>query len=160
MSFVRLPTALWRRDSERHAQWVERAAWAESREMGRWSEIEPTLHQLVTQQIEVLRPLPTAERLRLGRGAAESLPEGGADLLFGAEGALVEDLARVLAVLAYQPGGVFAFGQRWCAGPAPSRKSAPREVEVQEAELCTTCRDYDWRSDIVCPDCRAGEWVR
>jgi hypothetical protein len=130
---VRLPTT--RVEHLLHEQWQERGAWARARDgaMGRGAKVESQLLGAVSEQIEALRPLPVTERLRLGQEAAESILMGGEGLLFAVDAPEVfADLARVLAVLAYQPRGVFAFGRRWLAelpegleyGPLPPPPAA------------------------------------
>lgn len=106
------------RDLALAAAWRERAEWAESREIGRWADVEPSLVLAIREQIRELRDLAPAERLRLGRDAAASLPLGGESLIFKADADALRDLARSIAVLAYQPGGVFVFGRRWQAAVA------------------------------------------
>jgi hypothetical protein len=112
---VRLPTT----QAERFLfdQWQARSAWARDQrsDMGRGAEMERQLLQAVSEQIEALRQVPPIERIRLGQEAAEALPMGGEQLLFDEAPEVLADLARVLAVLAYQPRGVFAFGRRWLA---------------------------------------------
>lgn len=91
--------------------WLEREAWAAtemSGKLGRWSEVGPRLGPAVEAEVAALRDVPAAERLRLGREAAVILPFGGEQLLFRADPEATAALARVLAVLAYQPLGVFA----------------------------------------------------
>lgn len=61
--------------------------------------------------------------LEEARAAGQVIAEHGDVLQFGGRvgkgqegaGAIAAKLARALAVLAYQPGGVSAFGRRWTA---------------------------------------------
>jgi|GEM_PF-2057796 len=90
-----------------------------------------SLEAAVPLHIMELASVSGEERLRIGRAAVEPITNRGDALLFGGKkGAAAEvfnALARGLAALAYQPGGVTFAGRHWCTDHAACQ-AAERSV--------------------------------
>lgn len=69
---------------------------------------------------------PTNEDLQAAKGFSQELGEKGDILLFGGKSgesaALANKLAKMVAILAFAPGGVHCFGQRFDAAKYPGFK--------------------------------------
>jgi len=80
------------------------------------------LRTAVALEIPQLAGLDAADRIDLARAGAETLQEGADAMLFGSAhkaqkrlgAAHFAALARALAAMAYQPGGVTFAGVHWC----------------------------------------------
>jgi hypothetical protein len=73
--------------------------------------------------IEELRPLEPEQRLARASGLADIIAEHGDIILYrggkrGESARAFNALAEGLAIGAFQPGGVTAFGQHWCTDHA------------------------------------------
>lgn len=83
-----------------------------------------TLQAAVPLHIDKVRRLSAAERSRLARSAADTVAAHGDNILFKSKKAgdtahAFNELARGLAVLALQPGGVTFAGCHWEVEPDP-----------------------------------------
>lgn len=78
----------------------------------------PTLQLAVPMWIQRLRGTDEWQRVALAREDAQAVAERGDALMYrskpGRSGEVFNALARGLAIAAYQPGGVTAFGEHWC----------------------------------------------
>ncbi|GAB3162119.1 hypothetical protein GCM10027258_80500 [Amycolatopsis stemonae] len=96
--------------------------------------LEAMLPVAVLTALEEISHLTTTERQHLAAEAATTIGSHGDDLMFGGKhtAAAFAALARALAVLAHQPGGVTFAGLHWCVG---SRHHGTREQAPCAAEL-------------------------
>lgn len=124
-------------DQARQDEWLarcERAARAGDHRYGHFEELGMAMEIAVTIEIDNLQGKSFDERLTLGSEGLDMLLCS-EDTLYG--GKFCREsfrvLARVVAVLAYQPGGVYAFGRRWAAVPV-----AEAEAEVWPDEESRT----------------------
>lgn len=78
----------------------------------------PTLQAAVPLWVMDLSRTPEPTRMGLAREAADTVASHGDVLIYGGKGcaAAFNALAKGIALLAYQPGGVTIFGHHWCVG--------------------------------------------
>ncbi|UJW28842.1 hypothetical protein L3Q67_26645 [Saccharothrix sp. AJ9571] len=95
--------------------------------------LEAMLPVAVLTALDEVAGLTAAERRRLASEAATIIGSHGDDLMFGGKhtGDAFATLARALAVLAHQPGGVSFAGLHWCVGSGHhgTRDAAPCAAE-------------------------------
>ncbi len=82
------------------------------------------LPALVEMALQDVRRWTPEQRIEYARSRAQTFAERSDTLLFGSKtkgeaGGLAADLARVIACLSFQPGGVTLFGCHWQNEPDP-----------------------------------------
>lgn len=96
--------------------------------------LEAMLPVAVLTALDDLARLPDTERQHLASEAATTIGSHGDDLMFGGKhtAAAFAALARALALLAHQPGGVTFAGLHWCVGSGHhgTRDQAPCAAEL------------------------------
>ncbi|MCT2588254.1 hypothetical protein [Actinophytocola gossypii] len=96
--------------------------------------LEAMLPVAVLTALDEVSHFTDTERQRLAADASTTIASHGDDLMFGGKHCrpAFTALARALAVLAHQPGGVTFAGLHWCVG---SRHHGTREQAPCAAEL-------------------------
>ena len=96
-----------------------------------------SLSAAVPLWIEKLRPLDPGQRIARASGLADIIAEHGDIILYrggkkGDSAKAFNALAEGLAIGAFQPGGVTAFGQHWCVNHAEceAAKAVVKREEV------------------------------
>jgi hypothetical protein len=97
-----------------------------------------SLSAAVPLWIEQLRPLAPEQRLARASGLADIIAEHGDIIQFrggrkGDTAKAFNALAEGLAIGAFQPGGVTAFGQHWCVSHGECEAAAKAAREEGEA---------------------------
>lgn len=122
--------------------------------------LEETLRLAVPMHVEEVRDWPATARAAAGRELGQVVAEKGDALMFGGrkgEAARVFNaLARGLALVSCQPGGVTFRGLHWCAWPHPR---CPRRAGRRAPECCACPEGCD-SGEAACPAgcgwCRNG----
>lgn len=103
--------------------------------------LAPALQIAVPVEIRKLRRCPDKERQQLASECGQVITEHGDDLLYaskkkGDTARAFNALAKGLAALAYQPGGVTFAGLHWCVGSGHSgtRDEYPCDAEIAREE--------------------------
>ena len=96
--------------------------------------LEAMLPVAVLTALDDVARLADDERVRLAAEFADAIASHGDDLMFGGKhcAPTFAALARGLAVLAHQPGGVSFAGLHWCVGSGHhgTREQAPCTAEL------------------------------
>lgn len=115
-----------------------RAAWEalEAKEAESWTAgnavLTLAMHTAITVEIDLMRGLSWTERVRKAQEYVGFIGPFTDQLLHGGKfcRATFVAIARAVAALSYQPGGVFAFGRRWCALPVEEAEADKADHEA------------------------------